>query len=387
MQMQFVAIGWQVYELTHRPLDLGLIGLAQFLPVAGLSIVGGQVADRFDRRRIILLCQSVIVLCLGTLFVLSSRGSLTTYFIYLLLVAIGVTRAFWGPGIQSFLPHLVSQERLPRAIAWNSSTWQIAVIVGPPLGGFLYGWSGSPSSVYLTSALLMSAAVLLTAVIKTRTGRVDQAQISTQTVFAGIKYVWNQKVLLGSMSLDLFAVLLGGVVALLPAYAKDILGAGPAGLGLLRAGPSIGATIMGIAVSLRPLERHMGMRMFLCVTGFGLFTICFGISRNFSLSLACLVLLGAFDFVSVVIRQSLMQLRTPAQMRGRVFAVNFIFVGASNDLGQFESGITAAWFGLIPSVVIGGIGTCVVAAAWAWMFPALRKLDRLVEPTRPDPPI
>jgi MFS family permease len=380
MQMQFVAIGWQVYELTHRPLDLGLVGLVQFLPVAGFSILGGQVADRMDRRKIIRISQVVMVLCLGALGLLAAKQLLTTPIIYLILLVAGVTRAFWGPATQSFLPRLVSADRLPRAVAWNSSTWQIAVIVGPSAGGLLYAWSGRPSTVYFAAALCMLLAFALTSMIRTRTGRADQERFSRKTLLAGIHYVWNQKVLLGSMSLDLFAVLLGGAVALLPAYASDILKVGPAGLGILRAGPSIGAAVTGLFLSFRPIQSRVGTRLFICVTGFGVFTILFGLSTNFALSVLCLVLLGALDLFSVVTRQSLMQLRTPDQMRGRVAAVNFIFVGASNELGEFESGITAAWFGLVPSVVIGGIGTCVVAAFWAWRFPELRKLDRFVEP-------
>ncbi|MFH1263934.1 MAG: MFS transporter [Pseudomonadota bacterium] len=380
MQMQFVAIGWQVYEITRRPLDLGLIGLVQFLPMALLSIPGGQLADHAERRKIILVCQSVLILCFGVLFGFSRTGSLTTPIIYSLLVIVGMMRAFWAPAIQSFLPHLVPKEQLPRAVAWNSSTWQIAVIAGPSFGGLLYAWSGKPSTVYFACILFMAVAVVLTSLIGVRTKRTAAAPISRKTLLAGIRYVRSQRVLLGAISLDLFAVLLGGAVALLPAYARDILMVGPAGLGLLRSAPSIGATCMGIYLGFRPLRSRIGPRLFSCVFAFGILTIVFGLSTNFVLSLFCLILLGAFDLVGIVVRHSLIQLRTPDEMRGRVSAVALVFVGASNELGEFESGITAAWFGLVPAVVLGGVGTCLIVALGAWFFPELRNLQQFIEP-------
>lgn len=378
--MLFVAVGWQVYAMTHRALDLGIIGLVQFIPMASFAIFSGQVADRVDRRRIMIVCQIAYALILATLAILANAERLTPIIIFSLLFLFGTTRTFWGPAMQSFLPRLVSRERLPQAVAWNGSAWQVAVIIGPTLGGLLYGWTGHASIVYGTAAFLLLLATVSILTVRARTGRSDPKKVSRKTAVAGIHFVWHQKILLGAMSLDLFAVLLGGVLALLPAFASDILKVGPSGLGLLRASPSIGASLTGLLISLRPLKRNVGPRFFICVALFGLFTILFGLSTSFFLSIGCLIAAGAVDFVSVVTRQSLFQLRTPDSMRGRVAAANLLFIGGSNELGDFRGGLVAAWLGLAPAVIIGGIGTWVVAALWTRLFPSLRKLDRFVDP-------
>jgi MFS family permease len=352
------------------------VGLVQFLPMLGFSLPAGQAADRYDRRAIILLCQVLLVLTSGALFWLSHVGYLETFLIYSLLVLVGTTRSFFGPSSSAFLPHLVTEEELPKAVALNSSIWQMSVIVGPTLGGFIYAFSSKADAVYLASAITMGLAFSLVLVIRTRTGRMDKAPLTRQTLLAGIRYVWEQKILLGAMSLDLFAVLLGGAVALLPIYASDILKVGPSGLGLLRSAPSLGAAITGLFLTVRPIQSHVGLRLFVCVGLFGLFTIVFGVSTSFWLSLVCLCCMGALDLVSVVTRQSLIQIRTPSKMRGRVSAVSLVFISASNELGEFESGITAAWFGVVPAVIIGGAGTLLVTVVWAYLFPPLRKLNQ-----------
>jgi len=372
-QMQSVAIGWQVYETTRRPLDLGYVGLAQFLPGIGLSLVTGHVADRFDRRKILLLYQAVMAACSIALLTLSIRHAPIAS-IYAVLFVIGTARAFAGPASQALMPSIVPPEDFPNAVAWTSSTWQLATIVGPALGGFLF--AGGPRVVYGTCAACFLLALALQSRMQVRTGRMEHAETSWRTLLAGVKYVWEKKVVLGAISLDLFAVLLGGAVALLPAFARDILHTGPWGLGLLRSAPALGAGVTALAIAYRPIERRAGMWMFLCVGIFGLATVGFGLSRNFALSLLCLVIVGASDMVSVVIRQVLVQLQTPASMRGRVSAVNLVFIGASNELGEFESGLTASLLGLIPAVVVGGIGTIVVVLVSALLFPELRKIDK-----------
>ncbi len=374
-----VAISWQIYELTKRPLDLGLIGLAQFLPIAGFSLIGGQVADRKDRRTILLFCYLLMALCAFTFFVLSYHGKMSTFLVYSLLFLTGTIRAFWGPANQSFLPLLVSNDFFPKAAAWNTSSWQLAMILGPSLGGVIYGMSGKPWLVHGTSFLMILGAFCSTYAIAQRTRKLEQSPLSWKTTLVGIRYVWSEKVILGANSLDLFAVLLGGVIALLPAYASDILKVGPLGYGLLKSSQGIGATVSGVVLGLRPIERNIGVKLFGAVIGFGLFTILFGISKNFYLSFICLMLLGGLDMISVVARHSISQLRTPHEMRGRVSAVTIVFISASNELGEFESGITAQWFGLVPAVIVGGVGTCVITLLWIYLFPELRRLDRFVE--------
>jgi MFS family permease len=375
VQMQSVAVGWHVYSLTQRPLDLGYVGLAQFLPSLVLSLVTGDTADRHDRRHILLGCYLTMVTGAGLLFGLTWVGVAQTWPLYGVLVLIGTARAFAGPAGQSLVAHLVPAEHLSAAVAWNSSVFQIGTIAGPALGGLLYG-AVHAQGVYATCAVLMAGAAAMLALMRVRTGRMEQAAPSWQRLLAGIGYVWRQKVVLGAISLDLFAVLLGGATALLPIYAQDILRTGPWGLGLLRSAPSMGAAFIALGLAIFPLRRNAGVTMLGCVALFGLATMVFGLSRNLALSMGALIVLGAADMVSVVVRQTLVQLATPPEMRGRVSAVNMVFIGASNELGEFESGLTAEWFGVVPAVVLGGVGTCVVVGLWAWLFPELRRIAR-----------
>ena len=384
IQMQSVAVGWQVYELTHRALDLGYVGLAQFLPAVLLSLVTGHVADRFDRRRVLLVCQLGVALTALLLFGCAVLHVHRPAAIYAILVLFGTTRAFSGPAGSALLTHLVPAAAFPNAVAWSSTVWQVAAVAGPTLGGIVYGASHGPGAVYACSAALSLTAFALVMAMHVRTGRMEHGAASLSTLLAGVKYVFRHKVVLGTISLDLFAVLLGGAVALLPVFARDILDVGPWGLGILRSAPAFGAALMALVIAFRPLKSRAGPVMLLAVGIFGAATIVFGVSRSFWLSLAALIVVGASDMVSVVIRSTLVQISTPAAMRGRVSAVNLVFVGASNELGEFESGVTAAWLGAARAVVLGGIATCGVVAIWAQAFPALRRIDRLDEIPSPE---
>jgi MFS family permease len=377
LEMQAVAVGWQVYEITKRPLDLGLVGLAQFLPGIVLFLLSGHAADRLDRRKLLLGCYAGFALCSALLLVLAWRATASALPIYVVLLGLGVVRAFNGPVSRAFLPQLVSEEHFPNAVTWNATTWQAATILGPSLGGFLYALAHGPSVVYAAAAASAAVAFFMTMRMKPQTRPRQREEINLKTVFAGFSYIWRQKIILGSISLDMFAVLLGGAVALLPVYAREILHTGPWGLGVLRSAPGLGAAAMAIYLAHNPLRRRVGKTMLWCVAGFGFFTIVFGISRSLVMSLGALFLAGAFDMVSVIIRGTLVQLATPDEMRGRVNAVDMIFIGTSNELGQFESGLTASWFGTVPAVVLGGIGTLGVIALWAWIFPDLRNADQL----------
>jgi MFS family permease len=350
MQMQSVAIGWQVYDLTHRPLDLGFVGLAQFVPAILLSLIAGQTADRFDRRGILRICQLAQVVC-----------------------------------SQALLPHLVPTEDFANAVTWAHSVRQVASMVGPAVGGVIYGAASGAGLVYAACAGLYVVAFFVTTLIEARTGRLEKEVPTWTTLLAGVRFVWREKIVLGCISLDLFAVLLGGAVALLPVYARDILHVGPRGLGLLRSAPAIGAAVMGAYLAYHPLRRKVGRTMFAAVAVFGLATIVFGISTSFTLSLAALFVTGAADMVSVVIRLTLVQLSTPGAMRGRVSAVNMAFINASNELGEFESGVTAALLGTVAAVVVGGAGTCVVVLLWAYLFPEIRALERLTDAKAAEP--
>jgi MFS family permease len=384
LEMQSVAIGWQVYEITKRPLDLGFVGLAQFLPGILLILVSGQVADRFDRRTLLVCCFCGFAVSSGLMLAITLSGGRRVLPIYLVLILVGVLRAFHAPTGQALLPQLVPEEHFPNAVAWGASFLQGAVILGPALGGVIYAFFRSPAPVYVggvTAALMATLAMLQ---IKPKRETRPQQPISLTTVLAGFRYVWQKKLILGSISLDLFAVLLGGAVALLPVYAREILKTGPWGLGLLRSAPGAGAAVMAIFLAYRPLRRRAGATMLWCVAGFGVFTIIFGLSRSLILSLLSLLLVGASDTVSVVIRLTLVQLATPDEMRGRVSAVNMLFIGASNELGQFESGLTAHWLGTVPAVVLGGIGTLVVIATWVWLFPDLRRTDQFYATPQPE---
>jgi MFS family permease len=374
-QIISVAIGWQVYDLTRDPFDLGLVGLAQFLPSLALVLVTGAAADRFNRRLIITLCLCVeAIVCLALLGF--TFAQLTVVWpIFAMLAVFGVARAFFGPASQSLLPNLVPVEDLSNAIAWNSSSWQIATIVGPVAGGLLYGVSAF--AAYGVALAIMAGAAFLAVVIPKPPQQRSKQATSLETLFAGFRYVWSEKVVLGAISLDLFAVLLGGATALLPVYARDILHAGPWGLGLLRSAPGAGAILVALWLSQRPIRDYAGMVMFLFVAGFGLFTVVFGFSSLIWLSVLALAIMGACDMVSVYVREILIQLWTPDQVRGRVNAVNMVFVGASNELGEFRAGVMAALIGAVPAVVFGGIGTMAVAALWALWFPQLRRIRRL----------
>jgi MFS family permease len=376
IQMQSVAIGWQIYAITGRPLDLAWVGLAQFVPAVGLSLVAGHAADRFDRRRLLLACHAAMAsLSLALLFTARSGSSVAP--IYVVLIGIGIVRAFLGPANQSTLPTLVPAAHFGNAIAWGSSLWQIATVAGPMLGGVAYAAAGNAGLVYATAAACALGALAAVSAMTAR-DHATRPPARRGAVWAGVRYVRENPIVLGAMSLDLFAVLLGGATALLPIYAKSILHLGPSALGALRGAPAIGAGLMAVVLALRPIERRAGAKMFFCVALFGVATIAFGLSRNFALSLAMLIVAGATDMISVFVRSALVQLATPDAMRGRVSAVNMMFVGASNELGEFESGLTAQWFGTTPAVVMGGVGTLVVVAFWAWWFPELRKVDRLI---------
>ena len=378
-QILSVAVGWQIYAIARSPLALGLVGLSQFVPMFLLTLPAGDIVDRRDQRHIYAISLAVSAVC-AILFVLLSDMKITrTLPFYLVLVLLGAGRGFAGPAGSSLLPFLVPFERLPKAIGWSSSVFQTAVIAGPALGGLLYVLG--PVAAYGTCVLCFCAAALgVTSLGGRRRSSSHTGQTSAyERVGEGVRFVRSRPVVLGAISLDLFAVLLGGAVALLPAYARDILHVGPLGLGILRSAPALGAALMAIGFGRRPLQRHTGKAMFAAVALFGLATILFGLSTSFYLSLAALFVLGAADMVSVFIRTSLIQLATPDVMRGRVSAVNMLFVGASNELGEFESGLTASWWGTVPAVVVGGIGTLLVAALWMWGFPKLRQVDRLSE--------
>jgi MFS family permease len=377
LEMQSVAVGWQIYEITRRPLDLGLAGLAQFLPGLLLFLLGGHVADRFDRSHVLIACYSSFALCSLALLMITLRGLHGVAPVYSVLVAIGFVRVFNGPAGQAFSPLLVPAAVFPNAAAWGSSIFNGATILGPVIGGVLYALRGSPVAVYATATTALAGSVLL--MLPIRIKGVQQLSLGRDwnAVLAGFQYVWRNKLILGTTTLDLFAVLLGGAVALLPVFAREILNAGPRGLGLLRASPGIGAGLMAVMIAYIPLRRRAGVKMLCGVAAFGAATVIFGLSRNLYLSMFALFMVGAADMVSVIVRSTMVQLATPDDMRGRVSAVNMLFIGASNEFGQFESGFTAQWMGAVPAVVAGGIGTMVVVALWSWFFPSLRRADRL----------
>jgi MFS family permease len=377
IEMQAVAVGWQIYEITKRPLDLGLVGLAQFLPAILLFPVSGHASDRFDRRKVLSVCYAGFAVCFAILLVLSRRAVHTVLPIYVVLVILGVVRSFNGTASRSILPLLVPEEHFPNAVAWNATTFQAATILGPSFGGILYAAFHGPSAVYLSATVVAVGGLISTFKIKTEGKARPREPMTFKTAFAGLHFIWRQKLILGAISLDLFAVLLGGAVALLPVYAKEILLTGPWGLGLLRSAPGVGAAIMAVIVAHRPIRGKSGIVLMWSVASFGVCTIIFGLSRSLVLSLVALFLLGASDMISVIIRATLTQLRTPDEMRGRVTAVDMIFIGTSNEFGQFESGVTAQWFGTVPAVVLGGIGTLLVIGIWAFLFPELRRAGEL----------
>jgi MFS family permease len=374
-QVLGVAVGWQMYELTGSAWYLGLVGLAQFLPLFLLTLVVGQVADRYDRRMIACLCQVVQGLAACALAVASIGDWQSKESLLAIVLAAGVARAFEMPTMQALLPGLVPAPFIPRAVTGSASALQTASIVGPAVGGLLYAMGAG--TVYLTSGVLFCAASVFIYRIRIPRAASRREPITLRSVFAGIDYIRSRPEILGAISLDLFAVLLGGATALLPIYAKDILLTGPWGLGLLRSAPAVGALVMSAALIRFPLQRRVGKIMLGAVAIFSMATIVFALSTSFSLSLCALVILGAADMISVVIRQSLVQIRTPDEMRGRVSAVNAMFIGTSNQLGEFESGATAAWFGVVPAVLIGGIGTILIVLVWMKLFPQLAHVDSL----------
>jgi MFS family permease len=377
MEMQAVAVGWQVYEITKRPLDLGVVGLVQFLPAILLFPISGHASDRFERRNVLSTCYAGFAVCFGLLLILAERGVHSISSIYVVLILLGVARSFNGTASRSILPQLVPEKDFPNAVAWNATIFQTATILGPSFGGILYAMFRGPSIVYATATVTAVIALVSTFRIKPQSKARPREPMTFKTVFAGLDFIWRKKLILGAISLDLFAVLLGGAVALLPVYAREILHTGPLGLGLLRTAPGVGAAIMAFLLAHRPLRGRSGPTLLWAVAGFGVFTIIFGVSRNLTVSLIALLLLGASDMISVIIRATLTQLATPDEMRGRVTAVDMIFIGTSNEFGQFESGVTAQWFGTVPAVVLGGIGTLVVIGIWAWLFPELRRAGEL----------
>lgn len=376
-EMQAVAIGWQVYDITRRSLDIGLIGLAQFLPGVLFFLVSGHTADRFDRRKVLTVGYAGFATCSALLLAITVWGTRTVYPIYGVSVLVGVVRSFNAPASRAILPALVPEEHFHSAFAWGATIFEAATILGPAVGGLIYAAFRGPGPVYAAAMTTAAIASFSMVGVKPRFRLRPRAPFSWQGVIAGMQYIWREKLVLGSISLDLFAVLLGGAVALLPAYAREILKTGPWGLGLLRCAPAIGAAATAILLAYRPLRRRIGVKMLWCVAAFGAFTVVFAVSRSLLFSMLALMMVGATDMVSVVVRGVLIQLATPDEMRGRVNAVDMIFIGASNELGAFESGVTSSWFGLVPACVIGGVGAIIVTALWAWMFPDLRNADQL----------
>lgn len=374
-QVVSVAVGWQIYDLTRDPFDLGLVGIIQFAPSLLLVLVTGSVADRFGRRLIMALAAFLEALCALAILLLTVRGLTGVGEVFAILFVFGIARAFFAPASASLVANLVPAEHFANAVAWNSSAWQTATIVGPVAGGLLYGLSAQAAYTVATVFMLAAGGLILSIPKPAQHSETERASLST--IFAGFRYIWSEKIVLGAISLDLFAVLLSGAVALLPVYARDILELGPWGLGLLRAAPGIGAIMVAVWLTSHPIRDHAGLVMLFFVAMFGVFTIVFGVSTIPWLSIAALAMIGATDMISVYVRETLIQLWTPDRVRGRVNAVNMVFVGASNELGEFRAGTMAALIGTVPAVVFGGVGAIGVAGLWAYLFPALRKVRRL----------
>jgi MFS family permease len=382
-QMVIMAVGWQVYHITGRVLDLGLIGLSQFLPFLCLVLFAGHVADQFDRRLIIMLGHCAYAICTVLLLSFAWLNLRTTLPIFAVLAFLGITRAFQMPAAQSFVPTIVTTANLRNALALNSSANQVASILGPSLGGVVYaiaegllGQNTGAGVVYGAAAILVLAAITLVSLIRKRRVAASRAALSWSTLLSGLHFVWHRKTVLGAISLDLFAVLFGGATALLPAYTREVLHAGPDVFGYLRAAPGIGAGAMALWLAFRPISRHVGVTMFVGVGAFGMATVVLGLTHLFWVALVALVILGMGDMISVFVRSLLVQLQTPDEIRGRVSAVTSVFIGTSNELGEFESGTTAAWFGLVPAIVIGGVATMVITVLWARvLFPALWRMQ------------
>jgi MFS family permease len=379
-QILSVSVGWQMYDKTGSAFYLGLIGLVQFLPSLLLILVTGSVADRYNRRAIVAACMVLSALCGGALLALTIADAFEPTIVFAILVIFGIERAFAAPAVQSLSPNLVPPKDLSNAVAWNSSSWQTASIVGPVAGGLLYG--ASPTVAYSVCLLFFVAAALLVFSIPRPAQRVANKAVTRDSLLAGFRFIFGEKVVLGAISLDLFAVLLGGAIALMPVFARDILTLGPWGLGLLRAAPGVGAILVAIALASFPIRHNAGTFMFIGVALFGAGTILFGLSETAWISILALMLMGAADMASVYVRETLIALWTPDEVRGRVNAVNMVFVGASNELGEFRAGTMAHFIGPVPAVVVGGIGTLAVAVVWALGFPQLRKIDSLEAPER-----
>ena len=374
-QMLSVAVGWQIYHLTGSAFALGLVGLCQFLPMVALTLLVGHVADRFDRRRIVAVCMAIEALCAALLAIGVITQLLTLPAIYVLIVLGGCARAFESPTIATLIPALVPRSALPRATAWSTSSNQTAQIVGPALGGAVYAISAG--AAFAASAVLFTTGTLLLLSLKLARRPPSRAPVTLSSLFSGIAFIRSHPIILGTISLDLFAVLLGGATALLPIFADHILNTGPWGLGMLRSSPAIGALVMSLFLARHPLNGAIGRILFGSLLTFGAATVVFALSRSIPLSVGALIVLGAADAVSVVVRTTLVQLQTPDDMLGRVSAVNMLFVGTSNQLGEFESGASAALLGTVPAAVLGGIGTIVVSLLWKKWFPGLRRMRSL----------
>jgi MFS family permease len=382
-QMIIMAVGWQVYHITGRVLDLGLIGLSQFLPFLLLVLFAGHVADQFDRRLIILVSLCVYGTCAFLLLAFALAKLSSVLPIFAVLAVLGIARAFQLPATQSFVPTIVPAATLRNALAVNSSANQVAIIAGPSAGGVLYALSdstfgrfGGAERVYGVAAILLLAAIGMIALVQKRRMPGIRAAVSWASLLQGVRFVWHRKTVLGAISLDLFAVLFGGATALMPAFTRDVLHAGPDVFGYLRAAPGIGAGATALWLAYRPVSKHVGATMFVGVAAFGVATLVFGLTHTFWVAMTALVILGVGDMISVFIRSLLVQLNTPDDIRGRVSAVNSVFIGASNELGEFESGFTAAWFGLVPAIVVGGAATLLVTVIWARvLFPSLWRMQ------------
>jgi len=382
VQMQSVAIGWQVYAMTHKVLDLGLIGLAQFAPFLLLILYAGHAADRYNRRNIIALCLSAQLLCGLLLLAFTLSGATVVWPVFAVLAVYGSARAFMMPATQAVLVNMVPPEDFSKAVALGSSTFHVAVILGPTLGGLLY--IAGPKTVYLCTSLLLVISVTLMCLTRTVRQATSREPASWHSVLEGLRFVFSRPIVLGAISLDLFAVLFGGATALLPALAHDVLHAGPTGLGMLRSAPGIGAALCSVALAFYPITRRVGLWMFGGVALFGVCTVTLGATGSIIVALVALFLMGAGDMISVYVRHLLVQYETPDAIRGRVSAVNSVFIGASNELGEFESGVTADWFGLVRAILFGGAATLLVTGVWAWLFPVLSRMDRFPHLSKPE---
>ncbi|UTW12913.1 MFS transporter [Marinobacterium rhizophilum] len=374
-QMLLVGLGWQIYNLTDSALSLGFVGLARYLPQLVLTLYAGHVADNHNRLHIMIVTRSLMTLTIAVLAVTSVLGSISPAIIYGCCIALGTARAFEMPATQAMVPNIVSADLLAPALTWTASGREATTIIGPALGGIIYILGAG--ALYGTSTVCCLISTLILAKLHYRHQAREKRPVTLDSLLGGLRFTWKNPVIFGSISLDMMAVLLGSVTALLPIVARDILETGPWGLGLLRSAPAVGAVAMSVYLAWRPVEHSVGRKMFVAVAVFGVMTIIFGVSETLWLSILALLIMGAADMVSVVIRSTLVQLETPDDMRGRVSAVNSIFISTSNQLGEFESGVLAAWLGAVPAIIVGGVGTLGIVALWAWWFPDLVKRDRL----------